>query len=153
MILSNRLEQAINKLYEAFHSGSLHPECSCNCAVGNILDRKDFWKNLSDDHGSLQLNYVGIVNQKFGKRFNGYSPLELLHIENAFLRGCGYSIPLRHNGSKPHYPQSMDVQFEGLCEAITVLCKLDGIKNVLDVNQLMDYTPATSNVPASVVAL
>lgn len=60
-----RLERAIQKLYVAFHNNELHPECCKSCAVGNILDRTDAWKHLSDDHGSLHLNYIGNVHQAF----------------------------------------------------------------------------------------
>ena len=51
-----RFDQAIKKLYNAFHSDSLHPECCKQCAVGNILDNTDSWKHLSNEHGSLELN-------------------------------------------------------------------------------------------------
>ena len=74
MKTTTRFEHAIKKLYLAFHNGYLNPECCKQCAVGNILDNKDFWKHLSDDHGSLQLNYTGSVHQNLGRRFNGYSP-------------------------------------------------------------------------------
>lgn len=135
---NNRLEKSITKLYRAFHNGTLHPECACQCAVGNICDNKDFWKHLSDDHGSIKLNYVGQVNEKLGKRFNGYSPSELLHIEQAFLQGCGYQLPLKHNHFKPHNPTDKTVQFEGLCAVITVLCKLDGIQDITDYSRLFE---------------
>ncbi len=139
MIHSTRFEQAITKLYNAFHQGRLQPECACQCAVGNIVDNKDFWKHFSDDHGSLKLNYVGYINQEFGKRFNGYSPSELLQIEAAFLKGCGYSLPLRYNGVKPQRPNDKEIQFEGLSAAIEVLCKLDGLDNIMDYSKLFEF--------------
>ena len=92
MKTTSRFEKAVSKLYDAFNSGSLHPECACQCAVGNICDNKDFWKYFSDEHGSLKLNYVGKVNEAFGRRFNGYTPLELLQIERAFLKGLWLRI-------------------------------------------------------------
>ena len=64
--------------------------CCKHCAVGNILDNMDIWKHLSNYHGSLELNYVGKVHQTLGRKFNGYSPLELLQIEATFLKACGY---------------------------------------------------------------
>lgn len=136
--MSNRFNDAISKLYDAFHNGTLHPECACHCAVGNICDNNDAWKHLSDDHGSLQLNYVGIVNEKFGKRLYGYLPSELLKIEQAFLQGCGYQLPLKHNHFKPANPQDKSVQFEGLCAAITVLCKLEGIDDITNYSKLFE---------------
>ncbi|MCK7590186.1 Na(+)-translocating NADH-quinone reductase subunit F [Subsaxibacter sp. CAU 1640] len=136
MNTSKRFDSAIKKLYNAFHNNQLHPECCQQCAVGNILDNKDSWKHLSDEHGSLKLNYVGLVNQNFGKKFNGYSPLELLKIEASFLKGCGYSLPLNHKGSKPENPDDKDVLFNGLCKAIKVLCDLDNISNVMDYSKM-----------------
>lgn len=139
MKTSNRLDSAIKKLYNAFHNNQLHPECCQQCAVGNILDNKDSWKHLSDEHGSLKLNYVGIVNQNFGKRFNGYTPAELLQIEATFLKGCGYSLPLNHRGIKPHNPQDKDVLFNGLCETVAFLCQLDNVSNVMDYSRLFEF--------------
>lgn len=139
MHISFRLDNAIRKLYMAFHDNSLHPECCKQCAVGNILDNKDAWKHLSDDHGSLQLNYVGLVHQNLGRTFNGYSPLELLQIEAAFLKGCGYSLPLHHKGQKPKDPTDKDVLFNGLCEAVNMLCHLDGVDKIMEYSKLFEF--------------
>lgn len=142
MKTTKRFDRAVEKLYNAFHNGYLHPECCKHCAVGNILDNTDAWKHLSDSHGSLELNYVGKVNEGFGKKFNGYSPSELLKIEVAFLKGCGYSLPLR-NSSRPESLQSDDVLFSGLCASVSKLCELDNIPDVLDYSILFDYQPKT----------
>lgn len=130
-----RLEQALLKLYNAFHNDTLNPECCKQCAVGNILDNTDAWKHFSEDHGSLTLNYIGMVNQKFGRRFNGYSPLELLQIEATFLSACGYSLPLRHNGLRPQQI-SDDSLFNGLDAVIDFLCQLDGVVNTINYKKL-----------------
>ena len=138
MKTSERLEQAIKKLYVAFHDNTLHPECCQQCAVGNILDNKDAWKHLSDSHGSLQLNYVGLVHQNLGRKFNGYTPFELLQIEAAFLKGCGYSLPLHHSGKKPKSPKDKDILFHGLSKTIKFLCELDGVDNVMHYSKLFE---------------
>lgn len=139
-----RFENAIKKLYTAFHNGTLHPECCKQCAVGNILDGTDSWKHLSDYHGSLQLNYVGKVHQNLGRKFNGYSPQELLHIEALFLEGCGYSLPLnRFKGKKPKNSFDKNSQFNGLQKVITYLCELDNIPNIMDYSAL--FINITSN--------
>lgn len=132
MIVSRRLEAALAKLYEAYNSHELHPEDACRCAVGNIMDRTDTWKHFSDEHGAEKLNYVGKVHEALGRKFNGYSPFELLKIEAAFLKGCGYSLPLNYNGIKPKDPKNSDLLFNGLQKTIKVLCKLDHIPNVMD---------------------
>ncbi|MGC1630470.1 MAG: Na(+)-translocating NADH-quinone reductase subunit F [Gelidibacter sp.] len=139
MKTSYRLEQAIGKLYRAFQNNTLNPECCLQCAVGNILDNKDAWKHLSDQHGSVQLNYVGLVNQNFGRTFNGYSPIELLKIEAIFLKGCGYSIPLNHSGTKPKNPKDKDILFKGFCDTVDFLCALDGVENVMDYSKLFEF--------------
>lgn len=136
--MKKRFTNAITKLYTAFHNGELHPECACQCAVGNILDQQDSWKHLSDDHGSLKLNYLGTVHERLGRKFMGYSPQELLLIERSFLQGCGYQLPLRHDHFKPEDPTDKAIQFEGLCAAITQLCKLEDIDDVTSYQRLFE---------------
>ena len=102
------------------------------------MDKSDSWKYFSDAHGSTKLNYVGLVNQKFGKRFNGFTPLEILHIEKTFLKHCGYRVPLDHRNERPKDPLNKDRLFEGLCGVITYLCKLEGIPNITDYSKLFE---------------
>ena len=137
METTKRFDQAITKLYNAFHNQTLNPESCTQCAVGNILDNKDFWKHLSDYHGSTQLNYVGLVNQNLGKKFNGYSPIELLQIEMEFLTKCGYSLPLRYSNSKKEISQ--DNLFTALCGVVELLCKFDNLPNVIDCSKLFEH--------------
>ena len=80
-----RLEAALTKLYNAYHTNKLNPEDCTACAVGNILDKKDSWKHFALEHGSMQLSYVGRVHQNLGRKFNGYTPEELIKIEKIFL--------------------------------------------------------------------
>jgi hypothetical protein len=138
MKTSQRLEQAIKKLYIAFHTDALHPECCKSCAVGNILDNKDSWKHLTDIHGSEKLNYVGMVHQNLGRKFNGYSPHELLQIESIFLKGCGYTGVLYGSYDKPNDPTNKDILFNGLSSVVKFLCKLDGIPNIMDYTKLFE---------------
>ena len=139
METTKRFDQAIKKLYKAFHENTLYPECCKQCAVGNILDQKDSWKHLSDNHGSTTLNYLGQVHQNLGRRFNGYTPQELLHIEAEFLNACGYIIPLHYKNEKPKNPTDKDVLFYGLTAVVSYLCKLDNIPDVMDCSRLFDY--------------
>ncbi|MDB4273974.1 Na(+)-translocating NADH-quinone reductase subunit F [Algibacter sp.] len=134
-----RLESALKKLYTAFHGNTLNPECCKQCAVGNILDQTNRWKHLSDSHGGLELNYVGRVHQNLGRKFNGYSPLELLKIENVFLNACGYQLPLHYKNKKPQNPTSNDVLYNGLVATISFLCELDGVSNVMDYTRLFEF--------------
>ena len=139
MKTTHRLEKALQKLYTAFHNNTLNPECCKQCAVGNILDKTDSWKHFSDDHGSLKLNYVGQVNEAFGKRFNGYKPSELLLIEQTFLKGCGLKTPLNHKNTKPKDYLNQDNLFAGLCKVIECLCRLDNTPNVIAIEKLTSY--------------
>ncbi len=132
MKTSERLDAALRKLYTAFHNKTLNPECCNHCAVGNICNNTDSWKHLSDNHGSLQLNYVGIVHENLGRKFHGYTPSELLKIEAEFLKGCGYILPLNYKNAKPKNPTSQETLFNGLCATVEFLCSLDGVKNVMD---------------------
>lgn len=139
-----RLELALTKLYRAFHNNELHPECCKQCAVGNILDNTDSWKHLSDHHGATELNYVGKVHQTLGRKFNGYSPLELLKIEITFLKACGYELPLHHKNKKPKNPTNKDVLFNGLSEVTALLCEWDGISNPMDHTKLLNFSDKTT---------
>ncbi|WP_411766433.1 Na(+)-translocating NADH-quinone reductase subunit F [Winogradskyella sp. A3E31] len=132
METSKRFGDAIKKLYTAFYNKTLNPECCKQCAVGNILDQNDSWKHLSDHHGTTELNYVGRVHQLMGRRFNGYTPLELLKIESVFLKACGFQIPIHYKNQKPKNPTNPDILFKGLSEVVRYLCRLDRIENVMD---------------------
>ncbi|GAA4886377.1 hypothetical protein GCM10023311_06760 [Flaviramulus aquimarinus] len=139
MQMSTRLVSALRKLYIAFHNNMLNPECCMQCAVGNILDHTDSWKNLSDYHGALKLNYVGKVHQNLGRKFNGYSPIELLQIEATFLEACGYKLPLHFKNDKPKNPTDKDILFNGLSEVVKLLCKMDHVSNVMDYTKLFEF--------------
>jgi len=138
MKTSPRLDNALRKLYKAFHDGTLHPECCKSCAVGNILDNTDSWKHLTDVHGSKVLNYVGRVHQNLGRKFNGYTPYQLLQIEAIFLEGCGYGGCLDRTCKKPEDPTNKETLFNGLCAVVAFLCELDGISNIMDYSKLFE---------------
>ena len=134
-----RLENALVKLYNAFHNNRLDPEDCTACAVGNILDNHDSWKHLSNEHGSLQLNYIGTVHQRLGRKFNGYTPQEILEIEKVFLIACGFETPLCHYNPKPQNPRDKETLFNGLYAVVSLLCELDNIPNIMDYSKLFEY--------------
>ncbi|NJN50290.1 MAG: Na(+)-translocating NADH-quinone reductase subunit F [Polaribacter sp.] len=133
-----RLEQALIKLYNAYHNNKLNPEDCTACAVGNILDNLDSWKHLTLQHGSLNLSYVGRVHQNLGRKFNGYSPQEILQIEKVFLEACGFKTPLCHYNKKPQNPTDIDNLFNGLVAVLSYLCELDNIANVMDYSKIFE---------------
>ncbi|MGC1204833.1 MAG: Na(+)-translocating NADH-quinone reductase subunit F [Flavobacteriaceae bacterium] len=143
MKTSRRLDSAIKKLYNAFHNNELQPECCKQCAVGNILDKTDSWKHLSDSHGAIELNYIGKVHQTLGRKFNGYSPLELLKIEATFLEACGYKLPLYYKNEKPQNTTNKDLLFNGLSEVIKLLCEFDNVSNIMDYTKLFEFDDNT----------
>lgn len=154
MKTSYRLDNALRKLYKAFYNGTLHPECCKQCAVGNILDNTDSWKQLSDQHGSLKLNYVGTVHENLGRKFNGYKPSELLKIEAAFLKACGYQLPLYYKNEKPENPTDKDVLFNGLTAVISLLCGLDGIESVLNnIEPLTGFLKVSKHIESTDMSL
>ena len=138
MKTSKRVEQALIKLYNAYHNNRLNPEDCAACAVGNILDNQDSWKHLSNDHGSLQLSYVGRVHQNLERKFNGYSPQEILQIEKTFLNACGFKTPLCHYNPKPQNFTSKEVLFDGLSAVVALLCQLDEIPNVMNFSKIFE---------------
>lgn len=140
MILPKRLETALQKLYVAFHNGQLDPEDCQYCAVGNICDNVDAWKHFTDIHGSNKLNYLGQLNENMGKRIRGYSPKELLSIEAAFLKGCGYTLTSRNRLLKPARVIDKEMMFKGLCAAIDYLCALDRVDNVMQLYKRFDFS-------------
>ena len=138
MKTTKRLEAAIIKLYNAYHNNKLNPEDCTACAVGNILDNHDSWKHLSNQHGSLELSYVGRVHQNLGRKFNVYTPQEILQIEKVFLDACGFKTPLCHYNKKPENPTANEVLFNGLAAVVDLLCALDNIPNVMDYSKLFE---------------
>lgn len=139
MNLPYRLESALTKLYLAFHEGRLDPENCCHCAVGNICDNFDAWKHFTDRHGSVKLNYLGKLNESYGKRINGYSPKELLTIEAIFLKGCGYTLSPDKKLLKPSPKIDQETMFSGLTTVIKYLCELDGVNNVMELYRSFDF--------------
>ena len=124
METSKRFNQAVEKLYDAFHENRLNPLSCTQCAVGTILDNNHYWKEFSNYNGTLQLNYVGLVHQRLGRKFNGFTPLELLQIEKVFLQACGYSVPL-HQYKFKNKKKNKDKLFKGLEAVIAQLCVFD----------------------------
>jgi len=148
--MTPRLEQALDKLYTALYTGKLNPECCTACAVGTICDTVDAWKHFTDTHGSLQLNYVGKVNEGFGRRLYGYLPSELLEIEAVFLKACGYELALTRKSKRPQHPTSQETLYNGMRAVIAFLCELDGVQDVMEIEQKLLHTNLSSVTHATV---
>lgn len=146
MQTSVRFENAVKRLYKAFHSNTLNPENCKQCAVGNIMDNNDAWQHLTEKHASLNLSYVGLVHQNLGRKFNGYTPLELLKIEAAFLRGCGYKMTSKLRLQRPKDLKDDTVLFNGLCEVVSELCRCDKIDDIMDCSILFEFDKKPSQL-------
>ena len=80
MKLPIRLENAIVKLYNAFHKGELDAMNACGCAVGNLCDNSDVWRQRGVIFG--EENRITDFDNK-----TGYSKKELAAIELIFIYG------------------------------------------------------------------
>lgn len=72
MKTTKRFENAVTKLYTAFHDGTLNAMDCKACAVGNMCNKTDGW----------EINYNSSEAIK-----TGYNPIELINIENIFMHG------------------------------------------------------------------
>jgi len=82
-----RLENAITKLYTAFHEGTLDALDCTKCAVGNICNNHEEWKDsfiLVETKESIKYH-----NFKANELIleTGYSHLELANVEQIFVNG------------------------------------------------------------------
>lgn len=130
---SERFENAVTKLYNAFHNGELDAMDSCFCAVGNMCDNKNEW------HPYLH-NYMGIEEYEKGKKLSietGYSNYELLNIESIFMLGIK-KTECRGKAKWMASEMTKETQFKGLCAVVEYLCELEGIPNIMDYQKLFE---------------
>jgi hypothetical protein len=135
MKTTKRFNAAITKLYNAFHKGELNPNDCMHCAVGNLCDNSNLWAHLVKSHYGRQYyldNYKGQVKEVVDK--TGYSPQELLKIEDIFLTGCDVK-----DGDFPLF-KDKNHQFNGLCAVVEYLCELDNIPNVMEIQSLFEIS-------------
>jgi len=135
MKLPIRLENAITKLYNAFHNNELQASCCMSCAVGNICDGDyrwaDFFGYLTEDDNEEEIitgirqRYELTSTENYSK--NGYSGQELSEVEFIFLK--------QFIGFKE---SDKNAQFKGLCAVVEYLCELDNIPNVMDYTKLFE---------------
>lgn len=142
---TQRFENAVKKLYTAFHEGTLEA-ANCNaCAVGNICNNQREWADyIGCGHGKSKVTkqyfdaivnaeeFVnGIIDHNKGLRViekSGYSPFELMNVESIFMRTA---IDQENN-------QTQETQFKGLCAVIEYLAELDGIPNPMAYTKLFE---------------
>lgn len=130
MKLPIRLENAITKLYTAFHENRLNGVDCRACAVGNICNNSPEWWYGENNNHFMDRDIPIKVQQKVG-----YSDLELCTIEYLFLFGK------RKKTDITHFDNTLvdkETQFKGLCAVVEYLCELDNIPNVMDYTKLFE---------------
>lgn len=138
MKTTKRFEAAVSKLYTAFHNGTLNSNDCTMCAVGNICNKNPIWSFLVSHHGSGIVNNnksnAGLIIAEMAIKHTGYSPEEIVTIEKVFLEGTDFS----NKAYLPLFIETKEEQFQGLCDVIEYLCKLDNIPNVMDYTKLFE---------------
>lgn len=125
MKLPIRLENAITKLYTAFHEGTLDFGSCAKCAVGNIVGHERWMFSTPNRiwNGDLNFSFLEIEDNR-----SGYSENELTIVEQKFI------LAFKENED----PENKADQFKGLCAVVEYLCKLDNIPNVMDYTKLFE---------------
>jgi len=126
--LPKRFTDAVSKLYNAFHGGTLEYGDCRHCAVGSIVGNGSWGSvfcgvNLEcgDLKKQIDLNYyVGEAKESIDS--TGYSVNELAILEWEFCKATGIK----------------EDNYKGLCAVIEYLCKLDNIPNIMDFTSLFE---------------
>lgn len=134
---SERFNNAITKLYNAFHNGLLDSYDCSHCAVGNICGNKSEWARLRIFGGDdfIEEPYKDVYSlSEYAEGLDlvsktGYTGFEVIEIEKIFLRYVPFDLRI-----------NKDAQFKGLEAVVEYLCELEGIENVMDYSKLFEYT-------------
>jgi len=134
-MMTQRFENAVNKLIKAFFDETLTKGKCDRCAVGNICGSWE-WGSLfmtqvetgtqirhgldaSKDFPKFYEEALDVVNQ------TGYSPEELAQVEHVFEINTEFTALSYKDGECTHEEFIQD-QFDGLCAVIDVLCDFEG---------------------------
>jgi len=122
-----RFTDAVTKLYNAFHEDRLDAWDCKSCAVGNICDNKNDWSAIRWTlNGKFRPEFfLGEAKAQILK--TGYSPFEILTIENVFTGAMEFEKRFEKES-----------QFNGLSAVIEYLCELDNIPNIMDYKTLFE---------------
>ena len=136
MKTTKRFENAVTKLYTAFHEGTLNAGNCEHCAVGNICDNNYEWADFTGWSSKLGVLRVGGSKAYEAIKNTGYSPSEIVRIEYVFLKAQGIN---GYMDIKDENAINKEYQFKGLCAVVKYLCELDDIPNVMEVQSLFEY--------------
>jgi hypothetical protein len=130
--LPERFTRAIEKLYTAFHDGTLESQDCSKCAVGNICNGYSYWfggRYLTDNKIVYPISGGANVGREVTNitaiNISGYNGKELATIEAKFM-------------IETYRTETKETQFKGLCAVVEYLCKLEGIDNIMDYSKLFE---------------
>ena len=147
MKTTKRFDDAVTKLYKAFHNNELQAMSCTACAVGNICDGKDGW-HRAFKYNSPDAYFDKCIHEKKSPKWKGYLN-ELKNngiIEGLYQNESGYSIveiaKIEWLFMIPYLrsdEETKETQFNGLIAVVKYLCELDGIEDVTDFTKLFEY--------------
>lgn len=123
MKTTKRFDNAVTKLYNAFHNGELNWSDCRKCVIGVLCNGDRRWHQVLNSGNVYLKNYTGELKQLIDR--TGYNTSDLAKIEQLFLTyatGVG---------------QTED-NYKGLCAVVEYLCELDNIPNVMDYTKLFE---------------
>jgi len=132
---TKRFDNAVTKLYNAFHNGELNAMKSCQCAIGNMVGGH-YWNPYSQetqDEAGYNAREIINIEQIF---MHGRIPNKIMqwyfNKTNFLNEGTGWSGYDVNNSNK-------ELQFLALTKVIEYLCELDNIPNVMDYTSLFEF--------------
>lgn len=136
MKTTERFENAVTKLYKAFHKKELNGLDCTACAVGNIVNNDNEWWHHRETFGTVRKGSENVA-------FAGYNMQELLNVEMMFLYGHSgekWLTNYKRSGTdlRPESSRYEEATFDGMCDVIKYLAKLDNIPNPLDYTKVFE---------------
>lgn len=154
--MTERFNNAVTKLYTAFHEGTLDAMDCKHCCIGNLCG--------GDQWVTFQLSGFGKenrINTNFVNNTN-YSRQELATIEALFIFGVKDPITETElfsnsiakyqieNGQNTKEEQK-ELQFKGLCAVIEYLAELDNIPNPFNFDNLFNQDKEIASLELAVI--
>lgn len=157
---TNRFDDAVTKLYTAYHNNTLDAMDCKHCAVGNLCNNSDAWIGCMLGFG--RVGSINRINPSF-KNITNYSNQELATIELVFLYGI-------KDNTKEHVfknvisndevkaglfskTEQKELQFKGLCAVIEYLAELDGIENPFNFDKLFNDDKEVSKLELELILI
>jgi len=115
--MTPRLENAVTKLYNAFHANELNGMSCTQCAVGNMCGNSKHWSSIAPTIG--------------------YAMYELKIVESLFMFGKK-KLSEKSKWDVGEY-QDKEIHFKGLCAVVKYLCELDNYPNIMEIQFLFEF--------------